>query len=570
MRIDSSFKIFKRMKKFYALLIAATIGASSAMATEVECFTSITENFPGNTTTTLYAGTPYRLEGCIHIPSGSTLIIQAGAIIMGQKSSDGTLIVDRGAQLISQGTAMNPVVFTSDQTVGTRQPGDWGGIAVLGKAKNNQSNSITLTSNRDCSITGGGTDNSDNSGVFKYMRIEYPRYGLSMVSVGNGTEFHDVEVLFASENSLELYGGTVDFKNFVSYNAERADILATHGNISKGQYILGLRLDGNAYVTTGDFSNGIVFANNDDAVNNYVSSTGAANNHPVFSNVTLIGPAYCGATGLSSNFKNGVLFHHNTEGGVYNSIIAGWPTGFRIEDYAVDNADINYTVNFATNTFFNNGTDYASATAWPGNCLPTLTDWITGTFSFSCMQANNQFAPAEIGLSSTICGNLCTTPPTLILNPNAAGYEMSAPDYTAPTEITDAFFDAASYRGAFDTSTNWTSGWARFCGNTDYCPEQRMGNTTGINAVMSDNDGLVISPNPVENITYAEFTTAQAGKVTITVTNSIGQVVRSITHDATEGRQRVAINTNGLRSGIYMVNVDQLGTATAHARIIIK
>lgn len=560
------------MKKFYSLLIAATMGAVPVMAQhEVECFNSISENIEESTT--LYAGTPYRIEGCIHVLTGATLTIQAGAVIMGEKASGGTLIIDRGAQLVSQGTAMSPVVFTSDQEPAWRAPNDWGGIAVLGYAKNNQSNSITITSNRDCSITGGGTNNNDNSGVFKYMRIEYPRYGLSMVSVGDATEFHDVEVLNASENSLELYGGTVLFKRFVSVNAKRADILATHGNLSKGQYILGLRLDPAAYVGTGDLSSGIIFANNDDALNNYASSMGADNNHTVLSNVTLIGPAYCGATGLSGNFKNGVLYHHNTEGGIFNSIVAGWPTGFRIEDYAVDNADVNYTLNFAQNTFFNNGLDYATATTWPANCANDLQDWIEGTSPLSCRQRNNQFAPAEIGFSSTICDDICETAPTMTLNPSATGFDLLSPNYSTPADITDGFFDAASYRGAFDATTDWTTGgWAKFCANTQYCPEPPgLKKATGIQgANLSENNGLVLSPNPAHNLTYAEFATEQAGQVTITVMNSVGQVVRTLTHNAGKGKQRVAVSTEGLSSGMYIINIDLSAGKTAHGRVIVK
>lgn len=552
------------------LLIAATIGTVPVMAQhEVDCFNSITEDFPAETTTTLYSGTPYRLEGCIHVPAGATLVIQAGAIIMGEKASNGTLIVEKGAQLISQGTAMNPVVFTSDQDTPWRQPGDWGGVAVAGYAKNNQSNSITLSANRTCSFTGGGTDNSDNSGVFKYMRIEFPRYGLSMVSVGNGTEFHDVEVLYASENSLELYGGTVEFKHFVSYNAKRSDILATHGNLSKGQYILGMRLDQNAYVTTGDLSHGIVFANNDDAMSSYASSTGADNNHPVFSNVTLIGPAYCGEMSVNANFKNGVLYHHNTEGGVYNSIVAGWPVGFRMEDYAVDNANINFTLNFAENTFYNNYTDYATATSWTGTCAGSLANWMNGSGSTPCKQRNNQFGAAEVGLSTSICDDLCDSYPVLPLNTSAENFELTEPQYSV-ADLDDDFFDEATFRGAFDDATDWVSGWGLFCGQTVYCPELRMGRTTGIGKATLAANNLTVSPNPASNIFYAMFNTDAGGSVTITVSNSMGQIVRTATSDVHKGSQRIAVNVDGLSGGIYIVSVAQQGGEIGRTRFVVK
>jgi hypothetical protein len=561
------------MKKIYGLIIASLIGTAPAMAQhEVECdFTSISSNITSNTT--LSASTLYRLEGCIHVTSGNTLTIPAGTTIMGEKASGGTLIIDRGGQLVSQGTAMNPVVFTSDQVPAWRAPNDWGGIAVLGYAKNNQSNSITLSTNRDCSVTGGGTNNSDNSGVFKYMRIEYPRYGLSMNSVGNGTEFHHVEVLNAAENSLELYGGTVNFKHFISVNAKRSDILATHGNLSKGQYILGLRLDPLAYVSTGDLSNGIVFANNNDAGSNYASSAGADDGHTVLSNVSLFGPGYCGSTSYNSNFKYGVLFYHNAGGGVYNSIITGWREGLRLEDFAKDNADINYTVNASENTYYNNLQDYNPLTVWPANCATDIDDWMLGTSPSSCRQRNNQFSPTELGLSSTICGDFCTTSPSFVLNTSASGYDLAIPHYNLAADLSNVFFDAASYRGAFDNATDWSAGWANYCiEDISYCPEERrVGGTTGIKGMnIADNNGLILSPNPVHGITYAEFATEQAGQVTVTVVNSVGQVVRTLSHNATKGKQRVAVSTDGLSSGMYIINVDLSAGKAAHARVIVK
>ncbi|HAB52132.1 MAG TPA: hypothetical protein DCE80_08195, partial [Ignavibacteriales bacterium] len=70
----------------------------------------------------------YLLRGFVNINSPAVLTIQAGTIIYGEKSSKGTLIVNRGAKLIADGTQNQPITFTSQQAQNLRSPGDWGGI----------------------------------------------------------------------------------------------------------------------------------------------------------------------------------------------------------------------------------------------------------------------------------------------------------------------------------------------------------------------------------------------------------------------------------------------------------
>ncbi|RYZ45900.1 MAG: T9SS type A sorting domain-containing protein [Sphingobacteriales bacterium] len=490
---------------------------------------------------------------------------------MGQKSSTAVLIIDRGAKLVSQGTVTNPVQFTSDQQPGYRAAGDWNGITVLGYATNNTSNSITLTNNRDCSVTGGGTNDNDNSGTYKFMRIEYPIYGLSMVSVGDGTEFHDVQVSYPSENALELYGGKVNFKNFASLNAKRYDILATHGNRSKAQFILGVRLDLSANVSTSDLSNGIVFSNNDDAAGGYASSMGAANNHPVFSNVTLIGPKYCGATSGLTNFKNGILFRNNTEGGIYNSVVAGWPNGiFMNGSSTIANANSSSTIKFDYNSLYDYATSSGNSPSWTSGCETTLALWLNGSVN-SCAMQGNQIGLSVLGYSSTVCGNYCSTAPGFLLGST----DLNDPNYDATDvpELNNVFFTSLDYRGAFDQTKDWTADWTAFCPqSTDYCPDQRRSSApTGINNLNAGNSGgLVLAPNPVSGMTYAEFATQQSGKINISVINSVGQVVRTISKDVEKGKQRIGITTDGLSAGMYLINVELNKGNTIHSRVVVK
>jgi hypothetical protein len=106
----------------------------------------------------------------VYVKSGATLTIQPGTIIKGDKATKGTLIVEPGAKIIADGTAQKPIVFTSAQAKGSRNSGDWGGIIVLGKATTNKA---TPTIEGENTTTYGGSDDADNSGTLRYVRIEF-------------------------------------------------------------------------------------------------------------------------------------------------------------------------------------------------------------------------------------------------------------------------------------------------------------------------------------------------------------------------------------------------------------
>jgi len=76
----------------------------------------------------------YVLRGAVFVTEGATLNIQAGTRVIGESGSVGTLIVLRGARLNAIGTREAPIVFTSDQPIGSRDRGDWGGLIINGRA----------------------------------------------------------------------------------------------------------------------------------------------------------------------------------------------------------------------------------------------------------------------------------------------------------------------------------------------------------------------------------------------------------------------------------------------------
>ena len=129
----------------------------------------------GNLTSdmTLTADHTYLLSGIVRVMEGATLTIEPGTVIYGENASQGSLIIEPGAKIMAEGTASNPIVFTSEFAVaGSSQAperGDWGGVILLGKAPINPTGGTA-------SIEGpgdiyGGNDPHDNSGVLLTVQI---------------------------------------------------------------------------------------------------------------------------------------------------------------------------------------------------------------------------------------------------------------------------------------------------------------------------------------------------------------------------------------------------------------
>lgn len=530
----------------------------------VNCtFTSISDNISSNTT--LSASTLYRIEGCVHVTTGKTLTIPAGTIVMFQKSSTASLTIDEGASLVVNGTSAAPVVFTSDQTPTNKAYGDWGGLIIEGKATNNVSGG-TISVSRTCSASGGGTSNTDNSGTIEYLRIEYASYGVTLLSVGSGTTIDHIQTSFIANNAFEFLGGTVDAKNLISYNAKGNDFLFEDGNRSLIQFAVSVRLDvTNAHLSTG--SNAIVIANDASG------STNTPLTHPVISDASFIGPLYCGASGISADYKNAVLYQLNANGGVYNSTLFGWPTGLRMQDAStMTNANTNFTLNFSENSFTSNTTNFSNSGTWPSGCASSLSQWVNNGGGSSCSQPDNQIQGSPtytVGYSATICGTYSSTPPSFILSGTTG---LDVVDYSA-SDLSSAFFTTTGtrYHGGLNTSTDWTATWSNW-DPQDFnpCPGHKEDGTTGVTNLNNESAiALQLAPNPSNAMTYAIFNTAQAGNVTISLIDNTGRVLRTVQKSAEKGAQHIAVDTKGLAAGIYIIRV-QSANNMMHAQLVVE
>lgn len=270
---------------------------------------------------TLDASIEYTLRGSVIVQDGATLTIPAGTRIVSD-ATDGVdvLIVNQGGRLLANGTAADPIVFTSV----SMQIGSWGGLVLLGKAPINVPGG-TSSPEFDNNLTYGGDASDDSSGSLTYVRVEYAgapvvggsvEYnGFGFYAVGSGTTLHHLETYKGSDDGFEWFGGTVTADNLISIGDEDDSFDATEGWTGGGSNWIGIK-DGNA-------DNGFEWDNNE-FDNNATPAT-----NPTVSNVTLIG------TGAS----NGMLLRRGTAGVIENVIIRNFNQGIYVQNSAtVQNA----------------------------------------------------------------------------------------------------------------------------------------------------------------------------------------------------------------------------------------
>jgi len=172
---------------------------------------------------TLTPDKTYRLVGTVYIKEGATLKIEAGVTIMGDSATRAALVVERGAKMEAVGTRTHPVVFTSDKAVGHRSPGDWSGIAIVGRAPNDVPGGEWEINGLPGVWAGGGDDPdpNDSSGRVSYVRVAFSgnaAFGskkltaIAFYSVGAGTQLDHIQAVYGNDDGIEWYGGTCSLK----------------------------------------------------------------------------------------------------------------------------------------------------------------------------------------------------------------------------------------------------------------------------------------------------------------------------------------------------------------------
>jgi PKD repeat protein len=337
----------------------------------------VVNNITTNTTWT--ADNVYQInDALIYVKAPAVLTIEAGTIIRG--NGKGTLIIERGAKIIAQGTEASPIIFTSNAPAGSRSYGNWGGVVMCGAAQHNLAagpNAIVEGGIGDAATqTGvhGGNNDDDSSGIFSYCRIEFcgisltaqPNSeinGLSMYSIGRKTKIDHVQVSYSGDDSFEWFGGTVDCKYLVAFRGWDDDFDTDNGYRGRVQFGLGWR-DPNIADQSG--SNGFE-SDNDAAGSNNVPQTAA-----VFSNMTIVGPLqnsnYVGT--VNALFRRGAHIRRNSAESIFNSIILGYPDAGLLVDSRKTNRNFCTSLNYFNNQVMaGHNTDWKLATGSDTLCM---------------------------------------------------------------------------------------------------------------------------------------------------------------------------------------------------------
>lgn len=255
-----------------------------------------TQNFHFTGDVTLERGT-YLLKGWVYVDAGAKLHIPAGTVIKGDKQTMAALIVEPGGYVEMKGTKDAPIVMTSAQPAGQRRPGDWGGLIICGKARNNQG---TQQIEGGPTTIHGGDNDSDNSGIYQYIRVEFAGYpfdtdkeinGITFGSVGSGTTVDHLQVSYSNDDSYEWFGGTVDCKYLVAYKGWDDEFDTDNGFSGTVQYGLSIR---DPRIADTSQSNGFESDNNASGAETTPFTTAT------FKNITFIGPR----TAKNSDFNN--------------------------------------------------------------------------------------------------------------------------------------------------------------------------------------------------------------------------------------------------------------------------
>lgn len=358
---------------------------------------SITSN------TTLTADKIWFLDGRVIVESGAELTIEAGTIIKGYAgvaASASSLVIARGAKIYANGTASNPIIFTTNAdniAIGEiaspnldpqASRGFWGGIIILGAAPiSPEAGTTEQIEGIPASVTSGnygGTDANDNSGVLQYVSIRHGGTeigagneinGLTLGGVGAGTTIDHIEVIGNVDDGIEFFGGTVNASDLIVwYQGDDAyDIdQAYSGTISNIAYLAGadsdhaFEIDGPEGSATGSFTiqNGKLQGDAGEYADWRDGAMGTLKDC-YFWGFDAEADVELDNDGVSANYDNDLI---TMTGLVFNA-----PAGVTIEDIAADKADNpsgDFDADFAANNSIGttpsagNAFDKSAFTGW--------------------------------------------------------------------------------------------------------------------------------------------------------------------------------------------------------------
>jgi hypothetical protein len=342
----------------------------------------------------------------------ASITIQPGTKIVGSTGAD-YLVITRGSKIFAEGTKAAPIVMTTANT-GNTSRGQWGGLIINGNAPINKNGGQAEGEGS----TGfyGGNNPADNSGVLKYVRVEYAGFeitpdnelnGIAFQGVGNGTLVDYIQVHKNADDGVEFFGGTVDVKHVVLTGNKDDSMDWTYGWTGRAQFVIVDQFADKA-------NNGIEADSS-----KVVGATPRSN--PILSNLTFIG-----TTGSAAKGGSALLLRRGTGAEVYNSVFTGFKKGcIDIDDQQTADAD---AIIFENNI-------------------------VSCAKSFEA-EAGETWSVAD--LFTADMGNKIVDPALNGYTPKAGSPARIGEDVTP----LDPFFSAVNYLGAVkDENDSWYEGW---------------------------------------------------------------------------------------------------------------
>jgi len=582
---------------------------------------TVTGNITSNTTWA--SGQTVLLSAQCYVTGNSVLTIQPGVVILGDKNVTGAgLFITKGSQLIANGTAAQPIVFTSNQAVGLRTRGDWGGIILLGKANNNTPGGINyvegLPQSTDTQFgVASGADDNDNSGSLSYIRLEFGGYayqqdkeinGFTFSAVGKGTTLHHLQVSYNNDDAFEWFGGTVNAKYLVSYRNLDDDFdtdFGYSGNVQFGLAVRDPQLADAPAVSTSEFF---------ESDNNATGTAATPLTSAIFSNITCIGPIR-GVTSptLAAGHRSRVRIRRNSALKIYNSIFTDQATrGVFIDGSASETNALNGALIFKnnilagygqratesgtfgiinTNTFvIANANDTLGKTVNASSILvnPYPANYVgdyrpsPGSLALSNVSFTDAAISAVTAVSpSTVIANtpnvFCIGNGAAVTNPAIfAATTTITPDYCALSWSVSPGVSISSSTAVNPTFTISTVGtFSVFLMVTD-----ANGAQTAVSAITTNTcldvsvkevkntlGSVSLSPNPSNDATTLSVNSSNAGPLTVSIFDLTGKLVSSPVQNQnlSNGENTFVLDTKEFQNGIYFVTL-----TTANGKETVK
>jgi hypothetical protein len=386
----------------------------------------------------------FLLAGNVFVGAGSTLTIMPGTKIYGGAGLT-ALVIKPGAKIMAEGTKDKPILFTSAKANGTRGRGDWGGLIISGNAPVNCGGAgATTCEGEGNSGSYGGTDPNDNSGVLKYVTVEFAgaritdedEYNaIAFQGVGAGTTVEYIHTHMTSDDGIEFFGGSVNAKHILVTGAGDDCLDWTFGYNGKIQFLVAQQYSDEANA-------GI------EADNNENDNDASPRSSPMISHTTFLG-----ASGAPESVTGWVI-RRGTEVQISNSIVHNFDKCLDVDSAATfTNAQANPSkFTFSNNVFSCAGGKVFDENDEKDSMMMTIMDLFDLSDYVMTVQTGNLEADPMMPSNADL------TAPSYIPNTGSAALSGGI----APS---DSFFTAATYRGGVDPANDWTTGWTAYPAN---------------------------------------------------------------------------------------------------------